>query len=164
MNPDTCRCRFIGPWCRFLSLHYIVNEHNRPLLRIGGYGESATGRRASAGTYPSCQRRLRVYCFAVSRDARKCLALRAQARRKEKGCPYISWRQFKLDRVLQVGFNPPHQSCYQRDPCWQIIQLNILTGIVCQPSACAQAVKRRHPHRRSRISIGRPATAHLLNL
>src|SRR6266702_2188700 len=27
---------------------------------------------------------LRVYCSAVSRDARKCLALRAQASRKEK--------------------------------------------------------------------------------
>ena len=29
------------------------------------------GNRASAGTYPSCQRRLRVYCFAVRQDARK---------------------------------------------------------------------------------------------
>ncbi len=46
---------------------------------------------------------LRVYCYAVSRDVKKCLLLRSQARCKEKPRPLHFSRKVMLDGIARGG-------------------------------------------------------------
>ena len=71
---------------------------------------------------------------------------------------------FRLSCLLNPGFNPPHQPRYQRNPCWQIIQLNILAGVVGQAATGAQAIERGYAHGGSGVGVGCAAAASILNL